>query len=928
MTFLQFLYQLIIAPLELLFEIIYSFSYRIMGDVGLSIIPLSLIINFLLLPFYNRADQIQKEQHDKEAKLAPGIEHLKKAFKGDKRFMILQTYYRQNNYSPLSALRSSFAVFLEIPFFIAAYHFLSNFKTLQGASLGPLTDLGSPDALICIAGVSINVLPILMTLINIVSSKVYAKDLSKKDEIRMYAISLVFLVLLYRSPSGLVFYWTLNQIFSLLKNVIKASDQKQTLLDIMLIFLSMMILIYALLVFNGSANDLKLLLIIAMLPLLYLLVFHRSASRKPKPLPEKTEKQSVPYGRIFFFSALFLSLLTGIFIPSSVVVSSPSEFVVFTAYKSPLNFIILTFALAVGFFVIWCGLFYYLSTQRIRRIFSITMCSAAICSLLNFYLSGRHLSFMDSSLAILGGLTFPKKETLIDLLVIPIIIGGIILIWKKRASIIPYVLLFLSLGTAAVGVRNMVSISHAMPRIKMILERENSKKASFNLSREGKNVVVIMLDRAISCYVPYLLNERPELRQQFDGFTWYPNTISFGGTTNTGSPALFGGYEYQPKNMNARTDLPLAKKQNEALRVMPVLFDEAGYDVTVCDPPYAGYSTPPDLSIYDDHPDIHAYLTQYGQYWDNEQNHKRQEHIWTRNFFCYGFSRILPLPAQNVIYDDGRYRDPNWKTDSLYQTQYILADESTHGICAEFMYSYSFLQSLVDTTTITEGKENTFMMMDNCTTHNVVLLQQPEYEPAMRTDNREYNEAHKDRFTVDGKSITMNSFFQMAHYHSNMAAYIQLGKWFDYLREQGVYDNTRIIIVSDHGYYLEHMEELVRGHKYVKAIDQNPEDMLAYNALLMVKDFDSTGFTIDNTFMTNADTPVLAFEDLIKDPVNPATGNPINNDQKFEDKLFIMYTPDWRINTNNGNTYSKGIWYSLKNRYIFDPENWEEEGVW
>jgi hypothetical protein len=36
------------------------------------------------------------------------------------------------------------------------------------------------------------------------------------------------------------------------------------------------------------------------------------------------------------------------------------------------------------------------------------------------------------------------------------------------------------------------------------------------------------------------------------------------------------------KTVNTRS---LAEKQNEALRLMPVLFYENGYDVTVCDPP-------------------------------------------------------------------------------------------------------------------------------------------------------------------------------------------------------------------------------------------------------------------------------------------------------------------------------------------------------
>lgn len=42
-------------------------------------------------------------------------------------------------------------------------------------------------------------------------------------------------------------------------------------------------------------------------------------------------------------------------------------------------------------------------------------------------------------------------------------------------------------------------------------------------------------------FVPYIMQERPELQQQFAGFTYYDNTISFGASTNFGAPALFGG---------------------------------------------------------------------------------------------------------------------------------------------------------------------------------------------------------------------------------------------------------------------------------------------------------------------------------------------------------------------------------------------------
>ena len=78
----------------------------------------------------------------------------------------------------------------------------------------------------------------------------------------------------------------------------------------------------------------------------------------------------------------------------------------------------------------------------------------------------------------------------------------------------------------------------------------NTEDLYFNLSRKGQNVVVIMLDMGISGYVPYIMEERPELKEKFSGFVYYPNTISFGMHTNFGAPALYGGYEYSPAAMN------------------------------------------------------------------------------------------------------------------------------------------------------------------------------------------------------------------------------------------------------------------------------------------------------------------------------------------------------------------------------------------
>ena len=163
---------------------------------------------------------MQEAARDVEEKLREGVTHIKKAFSGDEQMMILQTYYRQNNYKPTDALNGSVSLLLEIPFFMAAYNFLSHLGMIQGVSLGPIADLGAPDGMLVIGGVAINVLPFLMTFLNVISSAIYLKGFPLKTKIQLYGMAGFFLVFLYTSPAGLVFYWTFNNVFGLGKNIV------------------------------------------------------------------------------------------------------------------------------------------------------------------------------------------------------------------------------------------------------------------------------------------------------------------------------------------------------------------------------------------------------------------------------------------------------------------------------------------------------------------------------------------------------------------------------------------------------------------------------------------------------------------------------------------------------------------------------------
>lgn len=173
------------------------------------------------------------------------------------------------------------------------------------------------------------------------------------------------------------------------------------------------------------------------------------------------------------------------------------------------------------------------------------------------------------------------------------------------------------LALTAMSAINLFAIHSATSDLEKVSKNRAEMTPEFTLSRNGKNVVVIMLDRAIGGFVPYLFEENPALKEQYAGFTWYPNTFSFGPHTNSGSPPLYGGYEYTPEEMNRRSEESLKDKHNEALKVMPVLFSENGWQATVCDPPFANYQYVPDLRIFDGYENIRAYNA--AEAYENEQ---------------------------------------------------------------------------------------------------------------------------------------------------------------------------------------------------------------------------------------------------------------------------------------------------------------------
>ncbi|MBQ0026579.1 MAG: YidC/Oxa1 family membrane protein insertase, partial [Lachnospiraceae bacterium] len=865
--------------------------------------------NLLVLPLYMLADAMQEEERDTESRFNKWVTHIKKTFKGDERTMMLQMYYKQNNYSPVQILRSAASLLLEIPFFIAAYSFLSNLELLQGASFGPISDLSQPDGLLQIGTLSINILPIIMTIINVISSAIFSKNYPLKTKIQLYAMAAFFLVFLYSSPAGLAFYWTLNNLFSLIKTLLYKIKHSKLVIAIISAWAGIaLILLVAIPVFlSGLRRNGIFIGMCGLLLFLPIITFVLKANGKRFNISNNLPAKE-PSTKRFVLTTIFLSVLTGLLIPSAVISASPQEFLDVNYFVHPLWYLVHSFLLASGLFVLWFGVFYWLSSKKAKPIFEYIMFALCGISIVDYLFFGTGFGNMSSDLIFDGILYYSMTQIAINGLILLVVAVLFAVIFNKLHRFIPGAVAVATVAFICMVTINCVKINDSVSKVEIPTEAQ--EQPTFTLSKSGKNVVFIMLDRALGEYIPYIMNEKPELKEQFAGFTYYSDVVSFGGTTNFGSPALFGGYEYTPVEINKRNTELLKDKQNEALQVMPALFDSIGYGVTIFDPTYAGYSWTPDLSIFDKYENFRTFNVD--GYFLGESVKVNQVLHRNRNFFCYSLTKIAPAFAQEFLYDKGQYNQI-LRADEDTSGQVAINQSIATGTNVSFMEAYSTLQNMTSMTTLNDNPQGSFLMMTNDTTHENQLLVEPSYTPQNSIDNTKYDEENVSRFIVDGKELMMYNEYQMSHYHVNMAALLQLGNWFDDLREMGVYDNTRIIISADHGRGMWHLASL---------ITDTGMDIGSYYPLLMVKDFNSTEFTTSEEFMTNADVPVIAIDGLIDNPINPMTGKALTNEAKYAPELYIFDSGLWEIDTNNGTTFLPGPWYSMSES-IWKKENWK-----
>jgi len=217
-------------------EILFLWCLSMTGNPGLSILFLAVSVKFLLYPLTFIAEKWQSQVNKTQAWIQPKINEINKQYSGEAANTKILNLYRDNNISPFFTIKGLFGFLIQVPIFIAVFDVLGESILLAGQPFFFIEDLSKPDHwlelpfVIPFFGSYFNFLPLLMTIITLVSAISYRDqyltgDLLKDQQLKLYIMAALFFILFFTFPSGMVLYWTCSNLIQLLKSlVIKKSS--------------------------------------------------------------------------------------------------------------------------------------------------------------------------------------------------------------------------------------------------------------------------------------------------------------------------------------------------------------------------------------------------------------------------------------------------------------------------------------------------------------------------------------------------------------------------------------------------------------------------------------------------------------------------------------------------------------------------------
>ncbi len=206
-----------VRPLVDLFAGMLAWTYaHIVANYGVAIILLTIVLRLVTYPLTQRSMKSMK----KFGVIAPQMKEIQEKYKDDKAKQQeeLTALYRRKGMNPLTAMGGGcLPMLIQMPFMIALYYALQGSIELRHAPFMLwIDDLSAPEDLFSIAGLPIRLLPLMMGATMILQQRMTPTPSADPQQKQMMTMmSVMFIFLFYRFPSGLVLYWFVSNLLGI-----------------------------------------------------------------------------------------------------------------------------------------------------------------------------------------------------------------------------------------------------------------------------------------------------------------------------------------------------------------------------------------------------------------------------------------------------------------------------------------------------------------------------------------------------------------------------------------------------------------------------------------------------------------------------------------------------------------------------------------
>lgn len=584
--------------------------------------------------------------------------------------------------------------------------------------------------------------------------------------------------------------------------------------------------------------------------------------------------------RIYAAALMAVSALVWIHLPVMAFLSSPGELVLDLKFllKNNLQGALMTF---------YVGLLVYAVSRNSRARLFLGMAATLVCVVSIAYAFILPLGYPH-----LSGFQFEnptlRPQQLVarlaaDLLVLAIL-STVVVKWFTRWSTRG---LFTALVILNLGLTTVTAFSVLRAESPTVAsERGSSQRSEVRLSSDGQNVLLLVLDRFMGGFVETAVEASPTLADDFDGFIWVPKSVSAGQNSIAGLPPLLGGYDYTPTAMNARS-LPLKQQTNEAFSILPWNFSRAGWESNLLRPHGLDFMVKgncsalsvPRLACGDADPELAVRaarelgipVTELGL------------SDYTDLLALLATLRVAPYGVKDVLIKRAAWRP------------------FVGQAAAATLTEWANLAALDEISSVRRGP-NQLNIVFNFLSHEPYFIDEACRPTTQKTS---------------APPESLMSDFEYQHVVGDRCVLNLVVKYIEWLKANGVYDNTLIVLASDHGIANE-----VTDHS-TRAVAGGTQDNLfvASRSLLLYKPINARGpLRTSEAFIPNAGVPELICQ-TIGGCTNPYLDERTIEAHGRDDPFTVSFVP-WQFTAQEPNRFVIERSYVLRGRDPYNATAW------